>query len=264
MKKRLYDWIFVSEHSEFIFSVMVSLLTIVLGILMSALNWSKEILLCLGIINIVFVLILLFIKIIWLYRLNDKKKHKLTCERIQYDKIMQTAKNEYIMEYGIAGNSLLVKSDEIALSETNGNYKEIWLVTSDLSTEIGEGAYSSAVLNNLLNSDVIYRYYVPNTDIVKLRMERLIEKSSINGKKNPNLFFYILKDNFFSLVPDFDFSIYISKDSSTTREGYMGYIVNQDHYTRSKNFEIKMTTDFINAIYAKLSSIKDNYEQEHC
>ncbi len=255
MKEKINKWITNNSNYEFILSVIISILTIILGILITPKGWSADLVISLTIVNIVFALILIFLHIIWICRFRENKDNNI--EQEQWNNIIRTAQSDFKREYGIAGNSLIVKADDIAIAETSGNYKEIWLVTNDLSTEIGAGSYSSAVLNNLLKSDVIYRYFIPDTDIANLRRDRIIEISSINGEKNPNLFFYTLDDNFFSLVPDFDFSIYINKDSSKPREGYMGYIINQGNYTSSRNFEIKMTTDFVNAIYAKLSTIKN-------
>ena len=256
--KKLHEWLTNSKHSEFVFSLIISLLTIVLGILISPLGWTKLLCICLGIVNVVFLLILSFWHIIWIYRIREKKEEKIKQDQEQIKRIVETAKNDYAREYGIAGNSLIVRADVVAKAEKGGKYKEIWLVTNDLSTEIGDGDYSGTVLDNLIyHNDVIYRYFIPDTTLAKLRRDRLIESAKIAGKINRRLFFYTLEDNFFSLVPDFDFSIYIHRDASVAREGYMGYVINKGN-NRSRNFEIKMTTKFVDAIYAKLNRIKDS------
>lgn len=257
MKNFFLKFIKNNENSDFIFSVLVSLLTIFLGVLISPLGWSKELVLCLCIVNIVFLLIILFIFIIWTYRISEKESNKIQNEKNIISKTVSKAKSDFFRNYGIAGNSLIVNADDIAKLELNGDYKEIWLVTSDLATEIGDGSYSSAVFNNLLNTNIVYRYFISNTGIANLRKERMIENSKKNGENNKNLFFYTLDDNFFSLVPNFDFSIYISNKNYIPRDGYMGYNAFQAEKNTVQKFEIKMQSEFVDAIYAKLDSIKN-------
>lgn len=255
MIQKVKGYITNRDNSEFILGVLVSVLTIILGLLISPLGWSTLLLLCMLIVNTVYCLTLLFIYIIWTYRLNEKKTRKDIDEKEKIIQLVSKVKSEYNCEYGISGNSLIVSANEIAKTELQGGFKEIWLVTNDLSTEIGDGDYSSAVFNNLLNTDTIYRYFIPDSKIANLRKERIIENSMINGERNNKLFFYLLNDNFFSLVPDFDFSIYI--DDVGKKDGYMGYMTSQPNENSKKRFEIRMHIDFVDAIYAKLDDIKN-------
>ena len=104
---------------------------------------------------------------------------------------------------GIAGIKGIFPESDIAKMESRYNFKEIWLVSHDLLTEINDGVYAGVVKANL-KKGVKYKYFVPKTptNITRVKMFKN------NCRNNKKLEFFYLPDSFFFLVPELDFSIY--------------------------------------------------------
>lgn len=137
------------------------------------------------------------------------------------------------------------KEEQLALMERTCTFEEIWLISPDLLTEINSGIYAGVVRDNL-RKGTKYKYFVPNTEINKVRVE-IFKKNCGN---NANLQIYYLTDDFFFLVPKVDFAIYEPMKSITDgKKGYMGLPIEGT----DESFAVLMNNDFVDAVIGKLA-----------
>lgn len=133
---------------------------------------------------------------------------------------------------------------QLALVERTRTFSEIWLISSDLLTEINSGIYAGIVRSNL-KKGTKYRYFVPHTPINEIRVKMFRESC----KNNKNLEIYYLTDDFFFLVPDVDFAIYEPLKSVTDgKQGYMGLQIQG----MNERYAVLMNNDFVDALASKL------------
>jgi len=151
---------------------------------------------------------------------------------------------------GCGNIPMIQRADLVAEYERKGEFSEIWLVSSDLDTEVNDGVYAGTVIHNL-NRGIHYTYFVPKSDINSVRILRLKTES----KNVENLKFYYLPDNFFFLSPDFDLAIYEpSKGRSDGRLSYMGLQVPESEHL----FEVQMNDRLTDTVIQKLKEIMEH------
>lgn len=122
---------------------------------------------------------------------------------------------------------------------------EIWLITADLEEDSMGGPFQEVVGDNLRRG-VKYHYFVPNEPMMKSRVGQL---KAIH-ENHPGLSFTYLNDDFFFLVPRFDFAIYnpYCVPGGTKREAFMGIPVDPKY----GRFEAKVNPDLIDVLIGKL------------
>lgn len=139
----------------------------------------------------------------------------------------------------------ICKEEQLALMEKTCPFEEIWLISPDLLTEINSGIYAGVIKENL-KKGTKYKYFVPDTEINKVRVQ-IFEKSC---GYNKNLEIYYLSDDFFFLVPRVDFAIYEPMKSITDgKKGYMGLPIQGT----TESFAILMNNDFVDSVIGKLA-----------
>ena len=139
----------------------------------------------------------------------------------------------------------ICKEEQLALMERTCAFEEIWLISPDLLTEINSGIYAG-VINNNLKKGTRYKYFVPDTEINRVRVQ--IFKKNCGYSKSLEV--YYLADDFFFLVPRVDFSIYEPMKSITDgKKGYMGLPIQGV----TESFAILMNNDFVDAVVGKLA-----------
>lgn len=196
--------------------------------------------------NLMVFLIVIVITYILLKHICPQKLQK-NIHRISKETKLQSYEKLNISAVGIKG---LYPESEIAHMEKNNYYEDIWLISHDLLTEINDGVYAGAVVNNL-KKGMNYTYFVPQTLEIETRIKLL--KQKCNNSKRLN--FYYLDEDFFFLVPNIDFSIYEPKKSS--KDGKIGFI-GVDIDGLPGRYEAKMSDDFVDVLVAKLTKIIDS------
>lgn len=107
----------------------------------------------------------------------------------------------------------IIPEHELAEMEATKWFEEIWVVSNDLSAEVG--AYEDIVPKNL-ERGIKYKFFYQNTPQNGIRVEQIKRKNNYS----PNAEYYCLKNDFFFIVANLDFTIY--NPYSDTRIGYMG------------------------------------------
>lgn len=98
----------------------------------------------------------------------------------------------------------IVSEKRLAEIESNGNFKEIWIITADLYGDTNNMIFESVVRNNI-RKNVKYTYFIPeNNYITKGRSEQIMELYEYSEYVK----FIELDAEFFFLVPNFDFVLY--------------------------------------------------------
>jgi hypothetical protein len=118
-----------------------------------------------------------------------------------------------MIQQKVAENKIMngiCKEEQLALMEKTYPFEEIWLISPDLLTEINSGIYAGVIKENL-KKGTKYKYFVPETEINKVRVQ--IFRNSCGNNKNLEI--YYLSDDFFFLVPRVDFAIYEPMKSIT-------------------------------------------------
>jgi hypothetical protein len=160
---------------------------------------------------------------------------------------MVLARYRILETEGCGGIQMIERADLIADKEKKLNFNEIWLVSNDLRTEVNDGVYAGAVIYNL-NRGIKYKYFIPKSDINDVRIRQLKTES----KNNSNLEFYFLKEDFFFLAPDFDFSIYEpNKSRAEGRLAFMGLQLPDSEYL----YEVQIHDNLTNSIIEKLQNV---------
>lgn len=153
-----------------------------------------------------------------------------------------------LIQQKIAENKIMngiCKEEQLALMEKTYPFEEIWLISPDLLTEINSGIYAGVIKENL-KKGTKYKYFVPETEINKVRVQ-IFRNSCRNNK---NLEIYYLSDDFFFLVPRVDFAIYEPMKSITDgKKGYIGLPIQGT----AESFAVLMNNDFVDAVIGKLA-----------
>lgn len=137
---------------------------------------------------------------------------------------------------------------QLVTYETHTNASEIWLIT-DLSEDYIGAPFQEVVSQNL-KKGICYTYFIPDKHEIHSRTEQLTK----HNNNSPNLKFVYLNDDFFFLVPKFDFAIYDPFNSTGTRIAYIGIPVpgEEGHY------HAKVSDDLIDVLIGKLMPLIQN------
>lgn len=213
-------------------AIVVTFLTIVLGILLSEiqtkLGWLILIISLITILTIFFVIIWLIVRPI------------LSVSVELADKIHDTI-DKYI---GSEKIGWILTTPQLVKFEKNSKFPEIWLISSDLSEDSMGGPFQSVVAANL-EKGIRYRYFVPNRAEIYSRVEQLTKYHSCSG----NINFTYLNDDFFFLVPKFDFAIYNPfNEKQLERIAYMGIPVDE----KGGHYHAKVSSELIDVLIGKL------------
>lgn len=153
-----------------------------------------------------------------------------------------------MIQQKVAENKIMngiCKEEQLALMEKTYPFEEIWLISPDLLTEINSGIYAGVIKENL-KKGTKYKYFVPETEINKVRVQ--IFRNSCGNNKNLEI--YYLSDDFFFLVPRVDFAIYEPMKSITDgKKGYIGLPIQGT----AESFAVLMNNDFVDAVIGKLA-----------
>ncbi len=107
---------------------------------------------------------------------------------------------------------------QIELIEKETDAPEIWVISSDLKDDAAGGSFQKIVSANLKRG-ISYRFFVPDSSVIKRGIETLVA----HNKKAENLKVTFLNEDYFFLVPVFDFVIYNPlKKKGAERTGFMG------------------------------------------
>lgn len=186
--------------------LIVTCLTIVLGIVLSELQAKMGWAMLLVSLSSIFAL---FMIVIWLV-----VRPVLSMATGIGDQIQETLE-KYVSPEKV---NWLLTTLQLADYERRTKAPEIWLITSDLSEDI-IGEPFNAVVSEKLKNGVRYRYFVPNTLEIRARVGQMVRS---HGNVESLKVTY-LSDEFFFLVPRFDFVIYDPFGGSRTeRVAYMG------------------------------------------
>ncbi len=137
-------------------------------------------------------------------------------------------------------------NEQLISLEKAKKWPEIWLVSSDLAFETQDGVFHKVVASNL-KKGIKYRYFVSNDLATKARIEQIFSQHD----NHQGLSVTMLEDDFFFLVPRFDFAIYNPKNvGRINREAYMGIPISDEPVM----YHAKISNDLIDVIIGKLLS----------
>jgi hypothetical protein len=131
------------------------------------------------------------------------------------------------------------------------NFKEIWLITTDLQDDIPGGPFETVVTQNL-KKNIQYYYFVPNTHEIKARVKQVKR----HFKNNRHLHFIYLPDTFYLLVPNLDIAVY-NPFESRSRAAFMGI----PSLNKENHFHAMMSNEFMDRLVGYLSEL-DEYKLE--
>ncbi len=141
----------------------------------------------------------------------------------------------------------IITTEELARFELENAKSEVWIITSDLEEDGIDGPFFKVVEKNM-EDGVIYRYFLPNNDLVKTRVIRM--KNKLTTHENKSLFFHFLDDDFFFLFSKFDFGIINPNDCRNDRFGFMG-INTPDNNNR---FQVRISDTLMEEFVGKLQT----------
>lgn len=133
----------------------------------------------------------------------------------------------------------IIPEHELAEMESSQTFDEIWVISNDLSAEVGQ--YADIVPNNL-KKGIKYKFFYQNTPQNTIRVEQIKRKN----KYSTNAEYYCLRDDFFFIVANLDFTIY--DPYSEKRIGYMGIELPD----AEELYAVKVDRDLTDAIASKL------------
>lgn len=159
----------------------------------------------------------------------------------EYSKRLETKSDVYDASTHKVG---IVPEHELAKMESSQNFEEIWVISNDLSAEVGQ--YADIVPNNLKRG-IKYKFFYQNTQQNAIRVEQVKRQNN----NSPLAEYYCLRDDFFFIVTNLDFTIY---DPYTNRIGYMG--IELPH--SDELYAVKVNSDLTDAIASKLLGYLQN------
>lgn len=133
----------------------------------------------------------------------------------------------------------IIPEHELAEMESSQVFDEIWVISNDLSAEVGQ--YANIVPNNL-KKGIKYKFFYQNTPQNSIRVEQIKRQNN----NSPNAEYYCLRDDFFFIVANLDFTIY--DPYSEKRIGYMGI----ELPNAEELYAVKVDRDLTDAIASKL------------
>jgi hypothetical protein len=216
-------------------AIVVTFFTIVLGILLNEiqpkLGWSILVISLITIIAIFSIVVWLVVRFVFSVTFDFAQGIQDTLDR-------------YIASEKIGW---MLTTPKLCKFEKQSKAPEIWLISSDLSEDCIGGPFQRVVAANLKRG-IRYRYFVPDKPEIRSRVKQLVEYN-----KNPqNLEFTYLSDDFFFLVPKFDFAIYNPlKEKGTERVAYMGIPVSGD----PGRYHANIGDELIDVLVGKLLSL---------
>lgn len=107
----------------------------------------------------------------------------------------------------------IIPEHELAEMEASCDYEEIWVISNDLSAEVGQ--YKDIVPQNLKRG-IKYKFFYRRTAQNEIRIAEIRRKNG--GSKNAE--YFCLEDDFFFIVTNLDFTIY--NPYSEDKIGFMG------------------------------------------
>jgi hypothetical protein len=233
MNNLLKNWL--KENS--ITAIVITVLTIVLGLLFSELQTKLGWLTLL--ISIIIIFSIIFV-VLWLSFKNVLSVNQQLASNID------SSYKQLIDKYQLGW---LFSSQQLYEIEATLSDIEIWLVTADLGEDKIGGFFQNCVTDNLNKGNVVYHYFVPDRLDIKAKVEQL----KCHNQNSPNLKFTFLNDDFFFLVPKFDFSIYNPLNHSTNLErlAFMGVPAKEEEH----QYHVKISDDITDVLIGKLLKI---------
>lgn len=233
MKKILKDW--VNENS--ISAIVITCLTIILSILLGEMQTKLGLPILILSIFIIFSVIVI---VLWLTYRNVLH----TNEKLAYE-----IKNETMNLIDKYKLGWLYSSQQLVALESSFTDIEIWLLTADLGEDKIGAFFQNCVSSNLKKGSVKYHYFLPN----RLDMLTKVEQLKIYNQNSPNLSFTYLDDDFFFLVPKFDFSIYnpLNITANIERSAFMGIPANGE----INQYHVKVSDEITDVLIGKLLKI---------
>lgn len=140
----------------------------------------------------------------------------------------------------------LMTTQQLVDLEAREAKSDVWIVTSDLEEDSLDGPFYKTIKSNL-NRGVTYRYFLPNSNKIVSRVDRL--RNSLDEFYNKTLFFHHLDDDFFFLISQFDFGIINPSECYNMRFGFMGITAPGVNKIR---FQVKISDHLIDEIVGKL------------
>jgi hypothetical protein len=231
-KKRIKRWLFDQAWVAIAMAVITLMLGVLISELQNTIGW-KSLLVAIGFVAIVFGFVTWMV-FRYVYDVStglaEELKHDINCY-VDPNKLSWVFTNEQLISF-----------------EKAKKWPEIWLVSSDLAFETQDGIFHKVVSANL-KKGVIYRYFVSNDLTTKARIEQIFSQHN----NHPGLSVTPLEDDFFFLVPRFDFAIYNPKNvGRIRREAYMGIPISDEPVM----YHAKISDDLIDVLMGKLLSQK--------
>ncbi len=215
-----------------VLSLFLTICTILLGLLISEVQTK------IGLKSLIISLV--FVNIIILSVLFMMQRPIVVTLKSYLDDFQESIESKSI--------SWLKNTEQLARYELeNNNFKEIWLITSDLLDDSQGGPFQTVVAANL-RKGVKYFYFVPNTLEINARVLRL-QKIYTAPK---NLKFIYLPDSFFFLVPKLDIAIYNPVDGND-KSAFLGIPNSSD----PNHYHAQVSTDFVDKLVGYLSKNTD-------
>lgn len=231
-KSKVKQWLFNQAWVAIVMAVITLMLGVLISELQTAIGW-KSLLTSIGFVALVFGFV------VWLvFRyvydvsigLAEELKDNIRCY-VDPQKINWVFTNEQLISL-----------------EKAKKWPEIWLISSDLAFETQDGVFHKIVASNL-KKGVKYRYFVSNDLATKARIEQIFSQHN----NHQGLSVTMLEDDFFFLVPRFDFVIYNPKNvGRIKREAYMGIPISDEPVM----YHAKISSDLIDVIMGKLLSVE--------
>lgn len=212
---------------------IVALLTLVLGIILSAvqdkIGWAPLI----GALIICIAIFFLSMKVLL--------SQVLPISVEMFEKL-QSQVDRYVEKGAI---TWMIDNEQMAEYEKTNNVNEVWLVTCDLAEDIPDAIFFDVVQKNL-ERGVRYRYFIPHSLAAQARGMQLVENHAGAG----DIRVITLSDDFFFLVSRLDFTIYDPKNLNGQRCGYMGLPLDG-----TDRFHCSMESQFVDLMIGKLNSL---------
>lgn len=243
-------------------TALALLVAVVTGQVQSVVGW-KALILSIALVGGIFYIIAHIMINIVGSSLDEKISNKLNESKDNLDKSIADNQcnadnfiNTLIKIYNIGTiPEWILTNDELLKFETEYAESEVWIVTSDLLEDGIDGPFFNAVKTNL-EKGVIYRYFLPKNDVVRLETDRM--KNEIGDELKDKIVPYFLKDDFFFLFSKFDFGIINPHACCGKRYGFMGINTPDGNNNR---FQIRIPDNLMNEFVAKLEDKKRNYKQ---
>ena len=225
--------------------IIVPVLSIILNALVSDIQESSGLLTL--IVSLLFVAMLLTILLFFHSKMilnisSDIYTHDLQESVVAFSReLLQRIKTEQDISDSRIQDIGIIPEHKLAEIESTNIFEEIWVVSNDLSAEVGQ--YIDIVPNNL-ERGIKYKFFYQNTNQNSIRVAQLKRRNNYST----NAEYYPLSNDFFFIVTNLDFTIY--NPFSETRVGYMGMELPQS----KELYAVRVNSNLTDAIASKLLS----------